>query len=139
MRPRLLVCLTAFFAMASPAAAAVKIEVLSNRADLISGGDALVAVSAPARVFRNGTDVTNAFERRADGRFEGLVTGLRSGPNTLTAKLPSGSGAELTIIHHPIGGALFTARPIQPRGGGAHAAPVRRAAAAPRAAPPEGT
>src|SRR4051794_222825 len=127
MRPRLLVCLTAFFAMASPAAAAVKIEVLSNRADLISGGDALVAVSAPARVFRNGTDVTNAFERRADGRFEGLVTGLRSGPNTLTAKLPSGSGAELTIIDHPIGGPVFSGPQIQPWVCGTEAAGLGKA------------
>src|SRR3954468_2464335 len=122
MRPRLLVCLTAFFAMASPAAAAVKIEVLSNRADLVSGGDALVAVSAPARVFRNGTDVTSASWRRAAGRFAGLVTGLRNGANTLTAKSADGSGAQITIINHPIGGPVFSGPQIQPWVGGTEAA-----------------
>src|SRR3954468_22742740 len=127
MRPRLLVCLTAFFAMASPAAAAVKIEVLSNRADLVSGGDALVAVSAPARVFRNGTDVTDAFQRRADGRFEGLVTGLRDGRNTVSAKLPSGSGAQITITNHPIGGPVFSGPQIQPWVCGTEAAGLGKA------------
>jgi hypothetical protein len=96
-----------FAAIVSPAAAAVKIEVLSNRADLVSGGDALVVVSAPARVYRNGTDVTGAFARR-DGHFEGLVTGLRDGANTLRAQLPDGSGAKLTITNHPIGGPVFS-------------------------------
>src|SRR3954471_21043256 len=103
-----------FGAAASPAAAAVKIEVLSNRADLVSGGDALVAVSAPARVFRNGTDVTPAFDRRPDGSFQGLVTDLRNGRNTLSAKLPNGSGAELTITNRPIGGPVFSGPQIQP-------------------------
>jgi len=110
----LVATLVAFAAITTPAAAAVRIEVLSNRADLVSGGDALVAVSAPARVLRNGTDVSAAFARRADGRFEGLVTGLRDGANTLTAQLPNGSGARLTITNHPIGGPVFSGPQIQP-------------------------
>src|SRR5436309_15938082 len=86
-----------FGVAASPAGAVVRIDVLSNRADLVSGGDALVTISAPARVFRNGTEVTKAFARRADGRFEGLVTGLHDGANSLIARLPDGSGARLTV------------------------------------------
>jgi len=110
--------LLALAAIASPAAAAgLKIDVVSNRADLVSGGDALVAVSAPARVFRNGTDVTNAFATRPDGRFEGLVTGLRNGANTLTAKRPDGSGATLTITSHPIGGPVFSGPQMAGPGG----------------------
>src|SRR3954453_24106680 len=117
MRPRDLVWLltaAGALAAAAPAGAAVKIEVLSNRADLVSGGDALVAVSAPARVFRDGTDVTSAFDRRPDGSFQGLVTDLRNGRNTLSAKLPDGSGAELTITNHQIGGPVLSGPQIQP-------------------------
>src|SRR4051812_33967660 len=115
-----------FGAAASPAAAAVRIEVLSNRADLVSGGDALVAISKPAQVLRNGTDVTSAFSRR-NGRFEGLVTGLRDGGNSLVAKLPDGSGARLTITNHPIGGPVFSGPQIQPWVCGTEAAGLGKA------------
>src|SRR3954471_5382578 len=110
MRPRLLVCLLAFaFAStASPASAAVRIDVLSNRADLVSGGDALVAISAPARVYRNGTEVTKGLTQRV------LVTGLRVGENTLTAKAADGSAAQITVTNHPIGGPVFSGPQIQP-------------------------
>ena len=71
------------------------IDVLSNRADVISAGDALVEVRIPAgvsvakvRVFDDGRDVTSAFAVRPNGRFEGLVTGLSLGPNVLTATRP---------------------------------------------------
>src|SRR6188768_2598001 len=67
-----------------------EIDVLSNRADLVSGGDALVAVDPPSgaspdalRVRLNGNDVTDRFAVRADGRFEGLLRGLRLGRNEL--------------------------------------------------------
>src|SRR5207302_161929 len=62
----------------------------------------------------DGADVTRAFAARPDGRFEGLVTGLRDGPNTLRARLPDGSGAEVTITSHPIGGPVFSGPQIQP-------------------------
>ena len=113
--------------LAAPATAAVKIESLSNRADLISGGDALVAVSQQARVLRNGTDVTDAFERRSDGSFAGLVTGLREGPNTITAQAPDGSGAQLTLTNHPIGGPVFSGPQIQPWVCGTEAAGLGKA------------
>ncbi|HSR99228.1 MAG TPA: DUF6351 family protein, partial [Kofleriaceae bacterium] len=56
----------------------VQIKTLSNRADLISGGDALVeAVLHSGLAFRslsltvNGRDVTSSFAVRADGRITG--------------------------------------------------------------------
>ncbi|MCW3064379.1 MAG: hypothetical protein JWN32_1551 [Solirubrobacterales bacterium] len=105
-------------APASAGAASVAIDVLSNRADLVSGGDALVAIAAPdpstLRVRLNGHDVTSAFAVRADGRFEGLVTGLRNGANRLTARGRDGRGAGLTITSHPIGGPVFSGPQIQP-------------------------
>src|SRR4051794_15475868 len=118
MRPSpavlLVLAATAMLPAAAAGAAPLRIETLSNRADLVSGGDALVAVSAPARVYRNGTEVTKRFARRSDGRFEGLVTGLRTGANTLTARLADGSGARLTVTNHPIGGPVLSGPQIQP-------------------------
>jgi len=109
-------------AATSTSAASVRaIEVLSNRADLVSGGDALVAIElAPStdpssiRVKLNGTDVTGHFALRENGRFEGLVTALAAGRNTLVASGPVGSGRQLTIVNHPIGGPVFAGPQVTP-------------------------
>ncbi|MBI2709170.1 MAG: hypothetical protein HYX34_05690 [Actinobacteria bacterium] len=124
------VVLAAALATAAPGAApppvsaattTLAIKTLGNRADLVSGGDALTQVVLPAgtdpstvRVSLNGTDITGRFARRANGKFEGLVTGLRLGANTLTARLPDGRGARLTVTDHPIGGPVFSGPQIQP-------------------------
>jgi len=67
-------------------AATPRILVLSNRPDLISGGDALVEVKWPAganlstaNIELNGAPVTPGFGVRPNGRYMGLVTGLRDG------------------------------------------------------------
>lgn len=97
------------------------IEVLSNRADLVSGDRALVAVHLPAATdpakvqVRLGTrDITGAFAVRPNGQYEGLVTGLQVGPNVLTALVPTGAGARLTITDHPNGGPVFAGPQVQP-------------------------
>ena len=97
------------------------IRVLSNRADLVSGGDALVEIRLPSRakpqavsVDIDGRDVTASFAVRADGRFYGLVTGLAEGDNHLTAHVPNGPGARITITNHPIGGPIFSGAQVQP-------------------------
>jgi len=79
--------------------AEIRIRTVSNRADLISGGDALVeiALSKPKlanslRVQLNGRDVSSAFAVRGNKRILGLVTGLANGNNLLvasTSKSPS--------------------------------------------------
>jgi hypothetical protein len=99
----------------------VRIVVLSNRADLVSGGEALVQVLLPpgakasrTRLDVNGRDVTGEFAVRSNGKFEGLVTGLANGPDVLTAQLPDGYGARLRIVNHPIGGPTFSGPQIQP-------------------------
>ena len=98
-----------------------QIDVLSNRADLISAGDALVEVKLPAGtdpasvvVTDDGRDVSSAFALNADGRFLGLVEGLDLGDNVLTATLPDGSGARITIVNHPNGGPVFSGPQVQP-------------------------
>src|SRR3954468_4331394 len=103
------------------AARDLSVEVLSNRADLISGGDALVqidrpsdATSAPMTVDVDGRDVTSAFGGAGGGRLTGLVNGLADGPNELTASLRDGRRARITITNHPIGGPIFAGPQVQP-------------------------
>src|SRR5690606_9450943 len=97
------------------------IDVLSNRADLVSGGDALVAVrlapgtdAAAVRVTLNGSDITEMFAVRENGQYGALVTGLVEGENLLRARMPDGSGHEIAIKNHPIGGPVFSGEQIQP-------------------------
>ena len=128
MRGHVLGCVAAAVgvALVAPGAAMatrgdVSIEVLSNRADLISGGDALVqidrppdAATAPVTADVDGRDVANAFSDAGGGRLTGLVTGLADGPNELTAALPDGRRARITITNHPIGGPVFAGPQVQP-------------------------
>ncbi|HUE25424.1 MAG TPA: DUF6351 family protein, partial [Solirubrobacteraceae bacterium] len=99
----------------------VQIKVLSTRADLVSGGEALTQIVVPAdtrasslRVELGTRNVSRQFAIRPNGKLEGLITGLRLGANLLTARLPSGYGARLTIVNHPIGGPVFSGPQIQP-------------------------
>jgi hypothetical protein len=91
-----------------------QIHVLSDRADLISGGDALVAIDSPATVTLDGRDITDSFATRSNGSFEGLVTGLSIGDNVLTATLPDGSSDQVTLVDHSDGGPVFSGPQIQP-------------------------
>lgn len=99
----------------------MSITVLSGRADLVSGGSALIRVNLanPAdasnvKVVVDGHDVSSDFALRADGGFEGLVTGLALGSNLLQANLPDGSGARITLVNHPSGGPVFSGPQLQP-------------------------
>ncbi len=99
----------------------VEIRTLSNRADLISGGDALVEVVLPdgaradtLHVTLDGRDVTGAFAVRDGGRVQGLVDGLEVGDNRLVATAGGATPAELTITNHPIGGPVFSGEQVQP-------------------------
>src|SRR4051812_27605864 len=109
--------------LAVPAGAAdpLKLTVVSNRADLVSGGDALVDVSLPAsadlaqlRVTAAGHDVSSAFKRAADGRVLGLVEGLELGSNTVAASYPGRPSASITVSDHPSGGPVFSGPQVQP-------------------------
>jgi hypothetical protein len=102
-----------------------RLEVLSGRADQVSGGDALVRITVPrgvrtsrVEVALGRTDVTDAFTRQDDGTLVGLVDGLREGRNTLTARAtgrgPTPRPAHLTLVDHPIGGPIFSGPQQQP-------------------------
>jgi uncharacterized tannase-like protein DUF6351 len=106
---------------AASAAPALSIDVISNRADLISAGDALVAIDVPdgvdpasVTVTEDGRDVTDAFAQRPNGRFEGRVTGLDVGANELRASAPAADPAAITIANHPNGGPVLSGPQIQP-------------------------
>src|SRR5262249_26624448 len=97
------------------------IRVLSNRADLISGGDARVVVDLPpganpaqARLDVDGRDVTAQFALRPNGRFEGIVSGLADGVNQFSVRLPSGRGARIAITSHPLHGPVFSGPQVLP-------------------------
>jgi hypothetical protein len=101
--------------------AGLGISVLSNRADLISGGDAYVEITEPAghraetfQVQLDGKDITADFARRDNGRILGLVEGMSDGPHEIVAHAPHLTGAQLTVVNHPVGGPVFSGPPVQP-------------------------
>lgn len=96
-----------------------EIRVLSNRADLLSGDDALVEIVAPAAdaaliVELNGKDVSGQFARRDNGRVLGLLQGLALGENRLVARNAQGEIASTTLVNHPNGGPVFSGPQVQP-------------------------
>ena len=100
----------------------LEIRTLSNRADLVSGGDVLVQIVPPegaeagsGLVVRVGTkDVTSAFARRADGRITGLVTGLADGDNIISAQMDLTKLAQLTVTNSPRSGPIISGAQIKP-------------------------
>jgi hypothetical protein len=117
----LLLCLAAVPADAARhGRPALSISVLSGRADLVSGGSALVAINLPrsdthqVKVTVGRRNVTRDFAIRGDGHFEGLVTGLGLGRNVLQATLRSGWGTRITLVNHPTGGPVFSGPQLEP-------------------------
>jgi hypothetical protein len=112
-------CLTAVAALtlgllapgAASAAPNATIEVLSGRADTITGGDALVRVTTSnknSRIIAGGADVTASFERQGK-TFLGLVDGLPLGESEIVVTLPSGNvQSTLDVVNHPITGPVFS-------------------------------
>jgi Tannase-like family of unknown function (DUF6351) len=118
-----LVAAMAIGAVAAPPAFAqgLQIHVLSTRANLVAEAHALTSIDLPAgtdpaavTVRLNGSDVTSQFAERANGQFEGLLSGLVNGSDTVTATLTDGTSASTTIIDHPIGGPIFAGPQVQP-------------------------
>ena len=112
------VLVTGSTAAASPVP---KIKVLSNRADLVSGGDALVRVKVPrtvrarrVKLFAGRRNVTKSLERVGHRRLQGLVTDLRDGKNRLVARVRHGGASRLIVRNHPIGGPVLSGPQIRP-------------------------
>lgn len=107
----------------SESRAAFEIRTLSSRADLVSGGDALIAVKVPAgtradqlTVAVNGTDVVGRLSvDAASGEYRGVIDGLAIGTNRVIAKIRSSRHeATVTIVNHPISGPILSGPHLSP-------------------------
>lgn len=97
------------------------IATLSNRADLISDGNALVEVTMPSeasartlKVEMNGHDVTSAFTSSTGTRRQGLLNGLNVGRNTITARADGARAADLIVTNAPRGGPVLAGTQLMP-------------------------
>ncbi|WP_194409827.1 DUF6351 family protein [Microbacterium cremeum] len=97
--------------VAATAARPVQIDVLSGRADSVTGGDALVSVTDARRDFRilaAGVDVTDSFSPLGDA-LVGLVDGLPVGASEIAVTKKNGQvQAVLEVENHPITGPVFS-------------------------------
>jgi hypothetical protein len=111
--------------------ATFEIKTLSSRPDLVSGGDALVEVTAPSgvtlsqiRLTLNGKDVTERLKTTPYARsFRGLINGMSVGDNALRVVLkPSGNTklagkalqTTLTVTNYPITGPILSGPHLTP-------------------------
>ena len=102
----------------------LKVLVLSNRADLVSGGRALVEIKVPPGSSARGLsvtlshhkktrNVTKLFPERDNGRYMSNLKLLGLGENTIRARLDS-ARAKTEITNHPVGGPLFAGPQYKP-------------------------
>ena len=97
------------------------IEAVSNRADLVSGGDILVRVTLPPNVsgdqavlLLNGQALANPLHPAPDGRgYLALVTGMNLGHDALML-VAGGGSVQLDITNYPIAGPIFSGPHLQP-------------------------
>ena len=95
----------------------LRIESVSTRPYLVTGGDVLLRIDAGedldvarVRVSANGTDVTEQFSPTGHGSsLLGLVEGLDIGDNRIEARIPdSEATAALEITNYPISGPIIS-------------------------------
>ncbi|HRA78375.1 MAG TPA: DUF6351 family protein [Burkholderiaceae bacterium] len=99
----------------------LSIDSLSSRPDMVSGGDVLLRVRAPAgkdlakiSVRLNGQDVTARFRPQGASDLVGLIDrsagGLELGPgqNAIAAYYDGAKGGELALTNHPLSGPMFS-------------------------------
>src|SRR5271170_5368192 len=107
----LIILLGASFSSFAVAAPRVEIRVLSGRADMVTGGDALVEVETATEKFSatlNGQDITKSFHPgKTSGTLVSRVEGLKAGKNALEIKSAKGS-AKLELVNYPIAGPVFS-------------------------------
>lgn len=98
-----------------------QIKVLSNRSDLISGGNALVEIVladasklTDVKVRANNIDVTDQFTLTDEGRFIGLLENLKLGNNNILVTQTGGAAMSTEIVNHPLGGPVFSGPQVKP-------------------------
>src|SRR5688572_14673204 len=97
-----------------------RLQVLSNRADPVSGGDVLVAAAVPAGTAPKDVSVkANGKALPAEAGFDALgrlvvrVSGLSLGSNVLHVQAP-GFAEKATVVNHPNEGPVFSGPQVQP-------------------------
>jgi len=99
------------------------IRVLSNRADLISGGDALIEIEITEpenlenlKLLLNGSEISPELVPVGDraGVSRALITGLAVGENELRLVLPGNGAVTRLITNHPAGGPVFSGPQVSP-------------------------
>jgi len=107
-RSWLMVLMFAGFAVA---AQRVELRVISGRADMVTGGDALVETNATATKFSatlNGEDISKSFRPgKTAGMLIAHVEGLKTGKNLIEVKSAKGA-AKLELTNYPIAGPVFS-------------------------------
>jgi hypothetical protein len=121
-RAALLAALPVLAALVLPASGQAPppvLTTLSNRPDMVSGGDVLLEVTVPrgarlASLTLGRRDVTGMVRRSSAGRWRGLVTGLHDGANSLRARTSSGAAATLVVTNHTLHGPVFAGPQVWP-------------------------
>ena len=97
------------------AGGAYEIQILSGRPDMVSGGNALVGITATLdsypsglRVSLDGKDVTSAFRPSSPGVLVGLVEGLSGTGELMLASADGTRRGTLSLVNHPIEGPVFS-------------------------------
>ncbi len=102
------------------------VSVLSNRADLLSGGDALVQVNVPKaladkplrlvlqRGKRKPRNLSHAFNGTSGTKRVALVTGLPLGRSLLKVRIGGRTSPSAVVINHPNGGPVIAGPQLQP-------------------------
>jgi len=111
-------CTCLLLAIAQAAGDPLTIATISSRADLVSGGDALVEIRNPpptiVTVTVNGRDVSQVFQVNAERKsLVGLIDGFTVGRNAIVAKAGSQS-AHLEVTNHPIAGPILSGEHLKP-------------------------
>lgn len=99
--------------------APIGVQIVSSRADSVSGGDVLVKVSGTDEVSwsvtLNGRDVTRSFKlSQRSGDLLAMLTGLDIGPNTLEIWVDGRPSSSLQIVDYPVAGPIFSGPHQQP-------------------------
>ena len=103
--------------VATNASAALSVDVLSSRPDLVSNASALVAIKGAAgtpNVTWDNRDITNKFfpDPNVPNQWVGLVVGLINGKNVPIVARAGGEVAQLVLVNHAVNRELFSG-PLQ--------------------------
>ncbi len=92
-----------------------RLSVVSSRADMVTGGDALVRVELPegaspdrVTVRAGGRDVTPAFRAVSEAALEGLLTDLAVGTTHLEVETADGASVALDVRNYPLTGPVLS-------------------------------